>query len=86
MDHANQSSFKNNNERANFLPADLFGRVSRHKILEACYTQARWNSPQDEMFLRYTYLSLRAENWKFPPRGETDILTFLHDISNVSIL
>ena len=38
MDHTNQSSFKNNNEKANFLPVDLFGRASRHKNLEACYT------------------------------------------------
>ena len=37
-------------------------------------------------FLRYTYLSPRAENWNFPPQGEMDILTFLHDILNVFIL
>ena len=37
-------------------------------------------------FLRYKYLSPRAENWKFPPQGEMDILTFLHDILNGTIL
>ena len=38
------------------------------------------------IFFRYTYLSPRAENWKFSPRFEIDILTFLHDILNALIL
>ena len=37
-----------------------------------------------QLFLRYTYLSPQAENWKFRPQGEMDILTFLHDILHVS--
>ena len=32
------------------------------------------------IFFEITYLSPWAENWKFPPRDEIDILTFLHDI------
>ena len=28
----------------------------------------------------------RAESWKFTPRGEMDIMTFLHDILNFFIL
>ena len=50
------------------------------------HVEARWNSPRGEIFLRYTYLSLRAENLKSSPQGEMDILTFLHDILNVFIL
>ena len=38
------------------------------------------------IFLRHTYLSSRAENWKFPPQGEIDILIFLYDIFHVFIL
>ena len=36
--------------------------------------------------LRYKCLSPRAENWKFPPQGEMDILIFLHHTLNVFIL
>ena len=37
-------------------------------------------------FSRYTYLSPRAGNWKFPPQSEMDILTFLHDVLLAFIL
>ena len=55
---------------------------SEHMLTLRAYV--RWNSLRGEFFLRYTYLSPRAENWKFPLRGEMDILTFLH-VLNVFI-
>ena len=35
-----------------------------------------WDFTLGGFFWRYTYFSLRAENWKFPPYGEMDVWPF----------
>ena len=58
--------------QSSFEMLQLFDKL-RHQNLVVRFSRG-------EIFLRYSYLSSQAENWKFPPRGEMDILTFLYDI------
>ena len=41
---------------------------------------AGWNFTPEWDFFEILVPFIRAENWKFPPGGEMNILTFLHDI------
>ena len=75
----NRKSFSSPQEEINYL------RDENHAKTQTI-TRRRGEITSERDFLKYTYLSPRAENWKFLPQGEMNILTFLHDISNVFIL
>ena len=69
-----------------FSPLDLKSPLGSHVTRRRDEIHRRVKFQSGVIFFRYKYLSLWAENWKFPPCGQMDIFTFLYDILFVLIL